>query len=384
MTTTVFATNEPQAQSPFATVKPQMPVEPTRALPKMPAPVALNHVIFNPSSVDSLLAAACLYLMKCKDPIKPALVSYDRFEGLDRNRNYAAVTIVGVELTPSDTTWLLDRTKGEGVDVHVYAYKMQYRRDPILYTRMCEQWTFFAPNDEHFSDIDDLCDNSMVRMVQHNHGEQTKIFGLFTTWSMAVAWHVSNKQRKLDYKDKSLVIKRMPAYNDHDHYRARNKQVVNTINEFMMKRVAMKSLRGMLSTCASHSKTLSMLVNGVLEVNDSSIQQHRDLIQSVRVNVKKNLIRTYVGGSFFNKKDAVEVGTMPVADNLFHDTMLEARRYVDIFVGYEDTKEYRIHRIAADDPYVRERVARELKAKDIWTEGNILCVATRAKKVTSL
>lgn len=359
--------------------------------PAEPITKKTTKILYNVASLDSMLAAAAVLSILTKCGSEATLVNYDRFVGLDFLSLPTELLIVGVELTPHDIEKLIKITdkcisgetpKDLQLVVNIMAYKNQYHRDQVRLEKMKERFLILRNGEsEYYREEDD----TMCRLVITNYREKVEHFELFQKWHAAVGRHTTGELLRLDYKDKALKQPYMSYGKQRsDVY---HNQVTGVINGMLSERAGVLALRGLLSSSLTHQKPIYMLSSNEIKVNKSGLQQYRGRQQAIRLAVHKNMRKEYLGGGWFAKRvylggghwsreQAMQVGVMPVTQELFADTAEVALRTQEIFLGYEDTKEHRIFRIACKDLSESERVAKALKPVDIWTEGNIVCVAT--------
>lgn len=327
-------------------------------------------VIFDPHSVDSMLAAFRLIENADHETVKA--LPYNRFTGLEVHDGYGSVVVIGVEVSNQDLAFLASEDRSMYA-THILAYRDQYKGavNPGKFPDIKVFW----PSDEFVNDELALIDNTMSSMVCNVYADRTKPSKLFEDMKMAVVAYTHGMGDKFSYQTVSADL--------HADNTAQAKQeVVKTaFANILSKKAVVINLRGaLLKTLLGPNmlEEVKQLSQRTLVADDLDVHTYRSTMLMIRTNVSNNMRQEVFGRG----DKTVKVNVMACSINLFQETLSYVKDFTDIFLSYEDNRYCRIYRIHAAKAHIREFVAEKLHPIDSWTEGTVLCVATDLPKAS--
>lgn len=301
---------------------------------------AATTIVYNPLSLDSLMATAILMNDESLGTINTVI--YDR-GGLLASGLSDHVIFAGLDPRKEDIDHIVNVQR----HVKIYTY-----RDGVPWHKEhnTHHLSVLRPSDEFFDEITALTDNTVTKqlLMRYNtdDAEKSKVYVHFS-----------------GMVDKAI---RYCAMMDTEAHSLPFPNPTDAAAAVIAEKAVVFSLRQTIGYAISRKET--RYIAAVVEERAYREHNHR-----VRLTLQKALhFQTYGLGE--NRKS---VATLAVNESDFHEMAYTYQVVGKDIVGYEDIRGYRIWRIWAKDRSVREMIAAYLKPEDRWMEGRFLCVLTK-------
>ena len=301
----------------------------------------VTHLLYNPFSLDSMLAAA----IALGDPKlgRIVVIPYDRFNGLDTMVDYKHIFCAGVELSEYDFTSCVTKS----THLTLTAYRDSYAfLDQKKLKKWGDQITLIMPTSEFINSEIAAMDNCASKLLQIHYYPDFPVPSL-----RRYVDHVARYTNFMPFK---------ASLEDDGDSTAMQQPVVQAM---------LLGLSAALRSVLYSSNPMELLKDFNVREDVSAYMSH---FQNVRMGLRRGLHHALYG----TRGNAINVPTMAITEPLFHDTCINALITFESFVGYEDTRTHRVWRIYADKLSTRQYIAKYLKPHEMWSEGAVLCVST--------
>ncbi len=307
------------------------------ALMTKSTPVAQATLVFDRTSLDSLLAAAILVDAQVVKPTQ--FVVYDRSKGPSQFTDHEHFVVVGVELNQKDMMALLQKSKTVKVFAHSHTYswtKLEKNQHlTMAYTHD------FLPRQEYGSAY-----NSVSALVMHFFHDKA------TRWG-TLAEDVANYTN----------FRPLPS-NSEGNYLPMAESILYDLQRKLTKIFSF--------THDVKSDIADIRVSAELEDYTTSYK-------AIREDILRNRRKVIYGKG----QTKLVLTTMNVHEYQYHEYAKNVLMSEDAFMGYFDTPTCRVWRLSSKDSSYNAIVLTQFKPLSTWFEAGVLCIATELPQIIS-
>lgn len=326
------------------------PVEPTEETAT--GSQAKTAIIYNPASFDSVFAAAQLVGSQVFADV--CCIQHTPLEHADRLlAGFEQIYVVGTELSKDTMAELYNADVGLTIFSYRDGYSWLKERDA---SRWGERLEMRFPNDEQYSELTDLTDNTAIWLTfewLHTHG-QTKQIPLLEMSRTTALRQVSHAW--------PVVPDLTPIG-----------QAVSHKEEIVYKSILFNMFPALQDALRSQTPLQKLNAIKVNQTTDSYLQHWQKM---ANVYGRGQIERPYKTG-----KHVLWVPTVACNEVLHYDLMMLASTHDRPLITYEDVAGLRIWRIFVSNRSHRLALLASIEGRMTWVDGHCVCTYTQVREL---